>query len=228
MLEDLKSDHPDGSISDYEAVIIKALLVHSACQGKTRIAAYEHLKNDVNSSRFQRYRSRYLGYGGINMEKALGCTRTRVTAIGCGEIQKDQRLKFLLPLPAVNSVHDFLRLTVTLAWLSPINPGHIGWRRAKLFFEGDGLKGSQGHKRQEADWQQVRKGTVQHEIFDLEKSNLLEDSINLYVQCGAAAGGLDVSVPYSLAVTLEIAEHERVDLYQEVRNKIRPPVKPRI
>ena len=225
MLEDLRTDHDDILIADFDAILIKALLVHSASHGENS-NAYKHLRNSTNSRKFKRYLSRYLGYGNVNIERVLECTRTRATAIGCGRIQDRHRHRFTLPLPVSSSIQDYLRLTVTLAWFSPINPHNIGLRRAKLFFEGNELSGMRGHARQETDWQQVRKGTVQHEIFGLNKNNLEGNSLELFVQCAADAGTLDEEIPYGLAITLEVAEQETLDLYEVVKQNIRQQVRP--
>ncbi len=224
MLEELREEHADILSADYDAVLLKTLLVHSASRGENG-KAYEHLKSPTNSMKFKRYLSKYIGYGNINIGKVLECTRTRATAIGCGSISERQRHRFIFPLPAGISVQDYLRLTVTLAWFSPINSFHIGLRRAKLFFDGNVLKGDQGHQRQETDWQQVRKGTVQHEIFELNKNRLSEDNLELFVECAADAGTLDDEIPYGLAVTLEVAEQESIDLYQIIKLGIRQPVR---
>jgi len=201
-------------------VLIKTLLVHSASQGEN-VDVYDDFLKESGHPITKRYRSRYLGYGNMNVEKVLKCTRTRATAVGWGRIQKGERHRFNFPLPEGSSIQDYLRLTITLAWFSPINPFHIGKRRAKLFFEGDGLR---GHRRRESDWQQVRKGTVQHEIFQINKTSLPGDTLALFVECAADAGTLDADIPYGLAVTLEIAEQENIDLYQTVKNRIRQPV----
>ena len=59
----------------------------------------------------------------------------------------------------------------------------------------------------------MRKGTVQHEILEMKKSKLPGDELELLVECVADAGSLDDEVPYGLAVTLEVAEQEKINLY---------------
>ena len=198
-----------------------------ALQGGQNPTAYEHLKNSTNSRRFKRYVSKYLGFGNSRFERVLECTQTRVTAIGYGNIENRHRHRFIYPLPVGTLAHSHLLLTVTLAWFSPINPFHLGLRQAKLFFEIPNLRAEDGHVRQEYDWQQVRKGTVQHEIFELTKGSLpgAGNELELFVECVADAGTLDDEIPYGLAVTLEIAEQEKVDLYEMVRERIRPRVR---
>ncbi len=225
MLEDIRVNYDGVLGSNFDAILIKTLLVHSASHGENS-NSYAHLKNSTNSGKFKKYLSRYLGYGNISIERVLECTRTRATAIGCGHIRDRQRHRVTFPLPMSSSIQSYLRLTVTLAWFSSINPHNIGLRRAKLFFEGDELSGIHGHVRRETDWQQVRKGTVQHEIFELGKNNLQKDSLELFIQCAADAGTLDDEIPYGLAVTLEIAEQETLDLYQVVKENIRQQVRP--
>lgn len=226
MLEDLRNENQGILSSDLDAILIKALLVHSATQGSSS-DVYECLRNSTNKSKLTRYLSRYLGYGAISIERVLECTRTRATAISCGQIEDEQRHRFHFPIPINSSIQDYLKLTITLAWFSPINPYHAGHRRAKLRFESDELKGDNGHKRLEADWQQVRKGTVQHEIFQLNENNLSENALDLYIQCDDDAGTVEDAIPYGFAVTLEVAEKENIDLYQEVKEKIRPPIEVR-
>ena len=223
MLEDLREDNPDVLSKNFDAVLIKTLLVHSASHGESS-NIYNTLKNPTNKSKFTRYRSRYLGYGSVHIGRVLECTKTRATAIGYGIVKDTERHRYRFPLTGGISIGSYLRLTVTLAWLSPINPFHIGNRRAKLWFVGNGLKGDQGHTRLESDWQQVRKGTVQHEIFEMDKNTLPGDTLELFVECASDAGKLDDEIPYGLAVTLEVAEQENIDLYQIVRDRIRQTV----
>ncbi len=223
MLEVLREENSDELSSDFDAVLLKTLLVHSASRGESS-ARYEILKSSTNSLKLKRYLSRYLGYGAMNYERVLECTQSRATVIGCGIINDQQRHRYKFPLPAVSPIDGYVRLTITLAWFTPINPFHIGMRRAKLWFEADGLKGKGGCKRSESDWQQVRKGTVQHEIFELNKINPPRDALELFVECAGDAGDLDEEIPYGLAVTLEVAQQEQIDLYQVVKDRIRQPV----
>ena len=223
MLEELRENNHDVLSRDFDAVLIKTLLVHSASQGECK-NIYNVLKSPTNGSKFDRYLSRYLGYGYVDISRVLECTKSRATAIGCGILKDGERHRYIIPLPASSSIGIFLRLTITVAWLSPINPFHIGMRRAKLWFVGNGLKGKQGHTRLESDWQQVRKGTIQHEIFEMDIKALPGNTLDLFVECASDAGQLDDEIPYGLAVTQEIAEQDRIDLYQVVQQRIRQPV----
>lgn len=84
------------------------------------------------------------------------------------------------------------------------------------------MPGYDKSNRQEADFQQVQKGTVQHEIFDVPK---LSGDIELFVQCRKdATDALDASIPYAICFTIEAKEEISVDLYVQIRNSIRTTI----
>lgn len=80
--------------------------------------------------------------------------------------------------------------------------------------------------RQEADWQAVKRGTVQHEILEGEKASaFVEDqALEILVNCRADAGDLSETVPYAIAVSLEVAEGIDISIYNEIQTRIRPSV----
>jgi hypothetical protein len=78
--------------------------------------------------------------------------------------------------------------------------------------------------RQQASWQAVQRGTLQHEILEGHHADAFVDgdALEVLVSCRADAGALEDAVPYSLAITLEIAQELGVDIYNEVRVRVRP------
>ena len=54
------------------------------------------------------------------------------------------------------------------------------------------------------------------------------EEIEIRVECRADAGALDETVRYGLVVTLEVEESVNVLLYQEIRDRLRPPTPVRI
>jgi len=112
------------------------------------------------------------------------------------------------------------RLTITLAWFSPINIDNRKYRKANLSIEppGDVI----GVKRINADWQQVKNGTVQHEVLEGKEVVAYQDDefLNISVICREDADSLDKEVQYGLAVTLETAEGVGIPIYEEIREKI--------
>jgi len=223
VLHELKSLYGNNSIPDeYVTPIIKALLLHGAEWTKGKELIEQNLKTSANSRSFKRVITSFFGYGVPNINKVLECTAQRATAIGFGKLGNKKRHEFRFPLPVSLSGSSIARrLTITLAWISPINTSNRKYRTANLTFETSENKDF-ANDRQEADHNQVHKGTVQHEIFegDTVKSFMNEDSIQIFVTCKEDASGLAEEVRYAIAVTLEVAENIDVPIYEEVRARI--------
>lgn len=214
----------------HEAVLIKALLAHSASWGDISSQYRDALLTPENSRNFREYVARYLGYGATNIERVMNCTDQRVTILGWGDIQPDEAHAFYLPLPpSLAGRRIRKRFTVTLAWLSPINPAHQAYRRSALWVDFPNNTKPEDIllvDRQEGQWQMVRRGTLQHEIREGESATDYSgnDHMLVKVNCRPDAGSLDVEVPYALAVTIEVAEGLDVPVYNEIRERIRPQV----
>jgi hypothetical protein len=138
---------------------------------------------------------------------------------------------FRIPLPpSLQGQRVWRRLTVTLAWLSAINPFDRRYRRAHLWFEPKAGTGEPDTTRQlevrrcEADNRAALRGTVQHEFFEGERAAVFteDDELVIKVSCRAHAGDLAASVPYALAVSLEVAQGVDVPIYDEMRVRLRP------
>ncbi len=231
-LSELQAEYGEQIPDDLIAVLIKALLVHGAQhpeQAKSHLAA--GLKNDSNSRRFKEVVSRYIGYGSVDIERVLACTKQRATVLGCGEIPENEIHEYLFPLPVdLSEKNHWRRLVVTLAWFSPINPTHRNIREAKLELSPAGnWKGVPlAIERQDSDHNQVLRGTVQHEVLEGEgqtKAFHDGDNISLQVICKKdATEKLDQAIPYGLAVTLEVAEGVGVPIYEQIPARIKPQV----
>lgn len=92
---------------------------------KAAEALAESLKTPANALRFREVMARYIGYGAIDIERVLACTEQRGTVLGCGEIREDQVHEYRFPLPlGLSKMRVWRRMVITLAWFSPINPGH--------------------------------------------------------------------------------------------------------
>ncbi len=212
------------NISDEEniAALLKTLLIHSASWGNSDSILEEYLKNQDNLHNIRKVVSRYIGYGFPNINRVLECTAQRATAIGYGKIKKDKKHDFRFPLPpGISGTNEMRRLTITLAWFSPINADSRKFRKANLSI--DPPKDIIGVDRQNADWQQVKNGTVQHEVLEGSKVSFFEDgdALIISVVCREDAGNLDETVNYGLAVTLEVAEGVEISVYEEIAERIR-------
>jgi hypothetical protein len=49
-------------------------------------------------------------------------------------------------------------------------------------------------------------------------------TLQIAVNCKDDAGKLDVTVPYAIAVSLEVGVNSNIEVYEEVRSRIRPAV----
>ena len=232
VIDALRTDHGEDIPSGLIAVVIKALLVHGARQDhdarKTITAA---LKTAENHRKIKEVVARYIGYGSVEIDRVLACTEQRATVLGCGEIRENEIHEYRFPLPpdlAGNKV--WRRMVVTLAWFSPVNPAHRNFREAKLKLSPVGGWGELPLKlaRQDADDDQALRGTVQHEVVEGVKQIAVYqdgDSILLHVSCKKdATASLDDSIPYGLAVTLEVAEGIQIPIYEQLRARLKPQV----
>ncbi|MBO9891839.1 exopolyphosphatase [Xanthomonas citri] len=232
VLDALRGDHEDSIPQGLISVLIKALLVHGAKQDDDACAAITAaLKTRDNSRQFKEVMSRYLGYGAVQIERVLACTEQRGTVLSCGEIRENEIHEYRLPLPpGLSSSQEWRRMVVTLAWFSPVNPGHRNFREAKLEMSPANNWGTLPLKlaRQDGDHNQVLRGTVQHEV--LEGTDQIAafqdgDSILLHIACKKdATARLDDAIPYGLAVTLEVAEGIQIPIYEQLRTRLQPQV----
>ena len=217
MLERYQYPAPD----EYLPVIAKALVVHSArwtdCQD-----GFAHLPGSK-----RQVAPRFLGYGEIQPERALLCTDERVTLFRWGILPCDDSDLYSLPLPpALSAQHIHKRLTITLAWLTPVNCQHRAYRRSALSFQPANLQ-LLAVDRTGVDSHLAGRGTVQHEVFEGARASpyVDGDAIILRVSCRADAGELNDPIRYAIAVTLETAGPQPVPIYDEISVRVRPTIR---
>ncbi|MCW5238744.1 S8 family peptidase [Verminephrobacter eiseniae] len=232
VLDALRAEHGENIPQELISVLIKVLLVHGAKQDDAACKAITAaLKTPDNSRQFKEVMARYLGYGAVQIERVLACTEQRGTVLGFGEIRENEIHEYRLPLPpGLSSSQVWRRMVVTLAWFSPVNPDHRNFREAKLELSPVSGWGDLPLKlaRQDADHNQVLRGTVQHEVVEGSKQVAAfqeGDSILLHIACKKdATAHLDVAIPYGLAVTLEVAESVQIPIYQQLRTRLQQQV----
>lgn len=229
VIETIRNENPDAIKDEQVAVLIKALLVHGASRNQADELLQKHLKTKENSSQFKQFSSKFIGYGNANIDKVLACTQQRATVIACNSISEKQVHQYRFPLPPCLALSPhWRRLTITLAWFSPINSNHRYLRQAKLFFEPPKKEDALVLERQESDYNQVKRGTVQHEVLESDKVSDYQDGDELViaVQCNAdAIDRLDEIIPYALTVTLEVKEDINIPIYTEIQSRITIPLR---
>uniref|UniRef100_A0A5Q5BH79 Peptidase S8/S53 domain-containing protein n=2 Tax=unclassified Mycobacterium TaxID=2642494 RepID=A0A5Q5BH79_MYCSS len=217
---------PPFASAEYHPVLTKALLVHAATWGPMRDELTRAIVGGEDLTR--RDISQFLGYGAVDLERVISATTTRVLLLGAGSITADQRHTFELPLPgSLAATTDWRRLTVTLAWLSPVNTATRRHRMARLSFEPP--RQPLGVDRLEAEARVSRNGTVQHEILEGRRAVAFAvgDALEINVDCRVDVGRLAAPVRYGLAATLEVAPAIRVDIHQEVRQQLQTRLRTR-
>ncbi|MBF0308060.1 MAG: S8 family peptidase [Magnetococcales bacterium] len=204
------------------ALWLKALLVHGASGGNAFVEASRILKPSQNANKLREYMSRLFGYGHADPCRVMACNEHRVTALACGSLYQDQVQTHRFPLPpSLSGKTGHRRLIITLAWFSPVNPDHQDWRVAELFFAR-----KQEHpevERVEVDLNAVKRGTVQHEIFQGEKAAAFQDGDHMEVEITskAGAGPFHGEIPYALVITLEVDPRIGIAIYDEIRSRVR-------
>jgi hypothetical protein len=218
---------------EFIPVLLRALLVHGATWGSAAAFIDRVFKPGTDGwQELERVRMRFLGYGEVDQAKTLFATEQRATVLGWDSISADGGHVYSFPLPPSLSAKRVLRrLTVTLAWTTPINPFHSSYRKALLWFSvADDSKNLLKVDKAGLDAKSAQRGTVQHQIFEGESATAFRDGDRLVIKvnCTADAGKMTESIRYGLAVSLEVGPGIVLPIYNEVEARIRQkvPVKP--
>ncbi len=220
VIRELRATYGNNIPPEYDAVLLKTMLVHGAQWGTSSVQFENALKNKSNSSVFKGYLSKFWGYGQAEFSRVMECAQQRVTILGVGKLLAEEANVFALPLPqSLIDSNIKASMAVTLSWLTPVDSTTAKYRIAQLSFD---FIDKLSMKRVDADHNAVRRGTVQHEIFvgkqfcaDPKASN-----IAIKVSCRKDAADFDEPIRFALAVTLEAAEAPLLPIYYEVRNKL--------
>ncbi len=219
-------DEYDGSPgTEYDSVLLKALLVHGADWGDCYDFYNSVLNRESRKPLSKRYFRRFWGYGLANINKVMGCTDSRVTVLGFGSLHAEEAHIFQFPLPsALSMMRVARRFATTLAWFSPISCSTAKYRDAGLWLEnGNGFV----NERKGVGHYETQKGTVQHDVFvgnapyEIAKG----ESLQLKVNCRPDAAPFSHTIKYALAATLEIAENTLLNIYDEVQQQLQLLIK---
>ena len=171
--------------------------------------------------------ARFVGYGVPAVERVLECTPNRATLVGFGTLQPDNAQSYRIPLPqSLEGVTDPRSLSVTLAWTSPIKPGHQSYRSVRMEAAPDTpfeVLGVTRGKRQPSD-PSCKRGSIFHEHFegDSAVAFIEEGNLALKVWCKEDAGLTEgLSIRYGVAVTIESGTP--LPIYQEIQDRLSHP-----
>lgn len=222
----------NGRSESHIHLLVKAMTVHG-CSWDVIGKNIEQFLPPVKDKREANLlKMKWLGYGYPDLNKSLMCTPQRVTVLGFGELKSGKAHIYYLPLPAfLQGKKVKRRLTVTLAWMSPIAPQNQKYRRVRLWFETTDHSEIAECRTDIKDFQAVRRGTLQHEVFEDEKRYPYDEDakLGIKVNCADDAGGFDDEIKYALAVTLELGMGEQLelfteDIYEEIRQRLSVPI----
>ncbi|RDU21911.1 S8 family peptidase [Anaerosacchariphilus polymeriproducens] len=203
---------------EFIPILLKGMLTHGASWD----GIADRFSSIVGGS--EKKLARWLGNGVPDIKRVEECTKNRVTLIGTGRLKREEGHIYTLPLPVdISSKIIKRKLTVTLAYFSPVEVTRQGYRGIQMWF--DVLNREQlTPDRENSEWQAVRKGTLQHEIFEGERPIVWGDDkeIQIKVNCKEDAGKCSESIPYCIFVTFEVAEGTDVDVYSKVVEKVKP------
>jgi hypothetical protein len=230
--EALEATYPDflDIPSDHRAVLLKALLVHSAKWTHARDLIVETLGPNDNKLHVQQKDNirRYLGFGAIDGDVILECANDRATLWGVGRLLSDQATTYSVPLPETMSgkarPHE---IAVTVAWLAPPRVGATRYRGVQIKIvepTESAVALAVSAASQQPDFNQTHNGTVVHRRWEGEKAAAFgaNATFDIIVQ-RQIDDGLDPA-PFAIVVTLKMAGVEEV--YTQVLNRVqvKPPV----
>ena len=216
----------------HAAVLLKALLVHGATWGEAGGKLDEAF--GPGGRDWQRHRdniSRFLGYGRPEIDRVLDCAAERATLFAFGEIEQDMQDEFDIPLPpSIEGSTELRRLTMTLAWLTPVNARHQQYRSAtlELLSAGDASYSlAVARTSAQPTHIAISRGTLSHCVFEGDSAIAFLDGglLKFRVACRAQAGALNGGVPYAVAISLETGVGSGIAIYDEVRAGLQPAVR---
>ena len=216
------------------AVLLKALLVHTASWrgSENFIRPIVDPDSALNHEHWRREVCRHLGYGFVDPENAIACAGDRATLWATGTLARDAPLTFDVPIPAILAASAGLReVRATLAWFTPILPGHLAYRAVKLkipSLEPPSLQAAGiGTTTGQPSNSQAESGTLIHRrwrdarIGDASVGNTIPVQVQRERDRGTP---IDEAISFGLAVTIEMPG--AIQVYDQVLAAIQ--VKPRI
>jgi hypothetical protein len=225
ILQDIMTSSPThhAEFKRCETALLKAMLVHGCEHGDDQ-------RKTLNSAlgfkgeEGKKALNKWLGYGQPNFGKVLTCNAQRATIIGFGELRSEEAHSFELPIPPqLESIMEERKITVTLAYISPIVQSNQRYRQTQLWFQIGNNKGDRWltPDRKDCDEHSVKRGTVQHEIFVGNEARVFpSEKILVKVNCVDDAGKTTEPIAYGLIVSIEVKEGVSIPVYQEVKTRI--------
>ncbi|WAX94251.1 S8 family peptidase [Aminobacter sp. NyZ550] len=229
--EALEAEGVPLSSFDRAAIATRALLVHgSAWRDHGDILDQVYPPQGPRQWRPRRASiTRFLGFGKPDFQRVIAGDSNRITLLADDVIRNEQLHEFRIPMPrSMTRSRELRRIVMTLAWSPPFHPTSIAYRGATLdIVDQNGKRkfwrGVQNVAQPHPD--DMRRGTITHFVLEGDNRTVFTDAQGLFVGVQARAlnpSFRDTSIPYALAITLEIAATVEEDIYETVAAAIRP------
>lgn len=220
------------------AVILKTLLAHGTSWGEIGDKldnAYPPRDRKKWSPR-RNVITQFLGYGQLDTSRVVNGAANRVTLLAEDHIKSGHRHEYIVPVPAsMLNNREVRTVTITLSWSCPMTNTSADRRAVVLQLTGsvnntssfwDGI-GRSGHAQPNAST--ANRGTLIHMV--LQGKKLMTDEsgrLVIGVQATSKFGFEAHEVPYAVAITLELGQQIRSQLYTEVEQRVRGRTRTRI
>lgn len=220
------------------AVMLKALLAHGTAWGEigTKLDKAYPPRDPKKWSPRRNVITQFLGYGQLNIGRVVSGASNRITLLAEDQIHAGDRHEYIVPVPAsMLNNREVRTVTITLAWSSPMTNTSADRRAVTLqltgalnntssFWEGIGRSG-----RAQPNASTANRGTLIHMV--LEGKKLMTDPngrLVIGIQATSKVGFEKRDVPYAVAITLELGQQTRSQLYVEVEQRVRGRTRTRI
>jgi hypothetical protein len=217
------------------AVMLKALLTHGCRWGSIGgVLDRAYPPADPRRQRRRETIARFLGFGRPDIDSVIQGDANRITLLADDQIRSGDLHEYRIPIPsALLGSREIRRISLTLSWCTPIHPANSTYRGVRLQLVNREGKGQY--------WKAVdpflqphpnfgAKGTTIHRVFEGARriGALPEGGVFVGVQAYRLHEEFEEAiVPYALAVTIEVAQTLRADIYMDVRQRVRPRVRQR-
>lgn len=219
------------------AVMLKTLLAHGASWGaigETLDEAYPPRDRKKWSPRRNTI-TQFLGYGQLDISRVVSGASNRITLLAEDVIHAGNRHEYIVPVPpSMLNNREVRTVTITLSWTCPMTHTTADHRAVVLqltgadnssrFWDGVGRAGSA-----QPNVSTANRGTLIHMVQEGKK--MMTDPqgrMVIGVQATAKWGFELDDVPYAIAITLEMGQQTRSQLYTEVEQRVRSRTRTRI
>ncbi|WP_253905689.1 S8 family peptidase [Arthrobacter sp. H5] len=232
VLEAGAADAGDAPLPDpqYHPLLVRALLAHASSWGEWESRVRHEL--GLSNQQARRHLTALLGYGRLDTDRLETAATNRAVLVAGGLIARNQRHTFELPLPpSLRARAEWHRFTITLAYMVPTVGQLTRYRGAKVYFATPNTD-LVGGDRTDAEYNSVRRGSLQHEIVQGTRAMVFGDGdvFPIHVECMDDAQRLKAgkTVRYALVVSVETAEETSTTIHDEVHAQLRQRVADRV